>query len=317
MANFIEMGNFAMKEMSLLHRFPFWYSWNGFRGSQFIWAIFDLIKGQPNTKEIVLPNTFPLIVDESDWISKTIYQGTYERPLLHFLNSLKLNSLVIDVGANIGVTLWHSLRNSSSEVEFLAFEPSKQCSSGLKLSTSTISNQGLVHTFAIGKSDGLQIMHGIENPSHSGGASFIEHAGLRGHSEEVEVRKLDSVLSDYSEIQTVSLLKIDTEGYESNVIAGSHNLLQSGLVEIIIMEVSPNFGDINYLREFKELLGSNYHWFSLDEIGRFKSRFSLQNISLESALVNTSQWNLVVFRVDVFENYLRMNKDSVGNFGRH
>jgi FkbM family methyltransferase len=311
------MGNFDMKDMPLLHRFPFWYSWNGFRGSQFIWAISGLVKGQPNSKEIALPNSFPLIVDESDWISKTIYQGTYERPLLHFLNSLKLDNLVIDVGANIGVTLWHALRNSASEVKFLAFEPSKQCRSGLNLSTSTLPNQGLIHTFAIGESDGFQTMYGIENPSHSGGASFIEHAGLRGHSEEVEVRKLDSVVSDYSELQTVSLLKIDTEGYESSVIAGAHNLLLTGLVETIVMEVSPNFGDVSYLREFKELLGSDYRWFSLDEIGRFRSRFFLREISLENALARTSQWNLIVFRVDVLESYLRMNHASVGNFGRN
>ena len=289
--------------MPLVHRFPFWYSWNGYRGSQIIWALCKVLKKLPESKEIQLPNMFPLIVNEKDWISKTIYQGTYERSLLHFLDSLVLSSLFVDVGANIGVTLWHGLQNSKPGTSFMAFEPSKQCQPRLIMATSHMDNKGHVLGYAIGDADGIQIMHGIENEMHSGGASLISHGGLGGHSEHVDVRRLDSLLAEYFDSSPVSLLKIDTEGYESHVIGGANKLLESGLIEMIIMEVSPNFGDVSYLKNVKQLLGEGYHWFTLEESGKFKRKPSLLRISLERSLSRAEQWNLILVRNDVFEHY--------------
>jgi FkbM family methyltransferase len=264
----------------------------------------------PDSKEIQLPNSFPIIVNEKDWISKTIYQGTYERSLLHFLNSLVLSSLIVDVGANIGVTLWHSLKNSKRDAWFMAFEPSKQCLPGLLLATAHMDNKGHVLGYAIGDSDGIQTMHGIENEVHSGGASLISHSGLRGHSEDVDVRRLDSLLAEYSDGVPISLLKIDTEGYESHVIGGANTLLESGLIEMIIMEVSPNFGDVSYLKNVSLLLGAGYHWFTLEESGTFKRKPSLQRMSMEQAINRGEQWNLILIRNDVFKYYCSQNHQT-------
>jgi len=266
----------------------------------------EFFKNYQMQKTIQLPNSFPMILSERDWISKTIYQGTYERPLLHFLKSLVLENIMLDVGANIGVTLWHALKNSGKDTRYMAFEPSKQCASGLDLVTSQLDNKGEVLSCAIGGTDGNQELHGIENPFHSGGASLIEHSGLRGITELVEVRKMDSLATDFFEGQSVALLKIDTEGYESHVIDGANNLLVSGKVEMIVMEVSPNFGDVSYLRTIKELLGARYDWFALEEIGTFKRSPSLNPISLEASLNRSEQWNLVLIRIDIFENYCKL-----------
>lgn len=293
--------------MPFLHGFPFWYAWNGFRGSQYIWALISVFKKLPNSKEIQLPNTFPLIVNEKDWISKTIYQGTYERSLLHFLDSLVLSSLIVDVGANIGVTLWHGLRNSNRDTRYMAFEPSRQCRPGLLIATSHMDHQGHILGYAIGDIDGIKTMHGIENEVHSGGASLISHYGLRGHSEDVEVRRLDSLIAEYFDNVPISLLKIDTEGYESHVIGGAKKLLESGQIEIIIMEISPNFGDVSYLNDVTKLLGEGYHWFTLEESGNFKRKPSLHRISLAQSLTRSEQWNLVLVRDDVFKHYLSQN----------
>lgn len=293
------------------HRLPFWYSWNGFRGSHFFWGLVLVAKEAPNLSEVQLPNGFPMIVNDEDWISKTIYQGTYERSLLHFLDSLILSSLVVDVGANIGVTLWHALRNSHPATRFIAFEPSKQCLHGLNITTSHLTRSGHVLEFAIGDSNGTQALHGIENEMHSGGASLISHSGLRGHSEDVEVRKLDTVLNEYLQGTAVSLLKIDTEGYESHVIAGGRKLLESGLVEIVVMEVSPNFGDISYLRNVNEFAGNNYVWFILEEEGRFKRKPFLRRISIEASLGMTEQWNLVLIRNDILHKYSKQ-ENAIG-----
>jgi len=241
--------------MPWLHRIPFWLSWNGYRGSQFFWPLFVLFKKQPDSKAVVLPNTFPLLKNDKDWISKTIYEGTYERSLLHFLSSMKFSGMVVDIGANIGVTLWHGLKNCSNETTFIAVEPSRQCFPGLNLTLSQLGIKGTVIECAVAQWNGIQTIYGIQNQAHSGGASLIDHDGLRGESEEVEVRKLDTILEELCPGKTISLLKIDTEGYESFVLAGATGILSSGLVELIILEVSPNFGEVGYLKNLKNVIG--------------------------------------------------------------
>lgn len=299
-----------MDRIPLIHRFPFWFSWNGFRGSQFIWSLFEFFKKPPESREIQLPNTFPLKVNTKDWISKTIYQGTYERPLLRFLNSLDFSSLIVDVGANIGVTLWHSAVNSRQEAIFIAFEPTKQCLPVLSMVSSKLNIKGHVLGYAIGDTDGIQTLHGIGNEAHSGGASFISHSGLGGHSEEVDVRRLDYVIADYFDGESVSLLKIDTEGYEGKVIGGANKLLKSGLIEMVILEVSPNFGEVSYLSNLCSLLGGSYLWFALEESGNFRRKPRLYTVSLAESLNRTEQWNLVLIRQDIFEKYRNQNHSS-------
>ena len=70
------------------------------------------------------------------------------------------------------------------------------------------------------------------------------------------------------------------------------------------MEVSPNFGDVCYLKYLKKLLGEGYLWFILEEKGKFRRGPSLRRISLDASLTFMEQWNLVLVRTDVFERYL-------------
>lgn len=292
-----------LHQLPRFHRFAFWYAWNGFRSPQLLWRLVRLLRrvGTPST--VRLPNGFPLVVNDKDWISKTIYEGTYERSLLHFLESLELSDRVLDVGANIGVTLWHSLKNSPPDAHFLAFEPSKQCSDGLRLTTSHVNRGGSILDFAIGDSNGIRTIYGVDNDAHSGGASLIQHSGLRGHSEKIEVRTLDSVLNNIDSNSIISMLKIDTEGFEAQVIAGATTLLASQRIEMLVMEVSPNFGEIGYLNDVHRLLGKRYMWFYLDETGWMKRHPLLKKISVEQSLELSFQWNLILIREDIFRKY--------------
>ncbi len=78
------------------HRIAFSLASSGWRGSQFLWKVATAIQ-KVNESEIVnLPNGFPLLVDSKDWISKTIYEGTYERALLHFLDGRELRIVLGD-----------------------------------------------------------------------------------------------------------------------------------------------------------------------------------------------------------------------------
>lgn len=292
-------------KLPFTHRVAFAIASSGWRGSQFVWKIATRLQ-KVNEGEIVrLPNDFPLRIDSKDWISKTIYEGTYERALLRFLDSLVLKDCSIDVGANIGVTLWHGLKNSESSATFMAFEPSAQCFEALGSTCADLSNSGQIFDFAIGSAEESRSIYGLGNQLHSGAASLISHSGVRGEKGEVQVRKLDSVLQEYLGNRLISLLKVDTEGYEAQVISGATDSISTGKIEIIIMEVSPNFGSVEYLANLSQLLDEKYGWFALSEQGSIKRRPCLDEISLNQALAFNQQWNLVLIRNDVMDVYQR------------
>jgi FkbM family methyltransferase len=252
---------------------------------------------------VKLPDKFPMRVDSKDWISKTIYEGTYERALLSFLDSLVLKECVVDIGANIGVTLWHGLKCSDPSATYFAFEPSSQCFEALSNTCASLANSGKIYDFAIGSADESRSIYGLGNQLHSGAASLISHSGLPGQEGVVQVRKFDSVFKEYLENHSISLLKVDTEGYEAEVVNGAANSLSTGKIEIIVMEVSPNFGPVNYLKHLDLLLEKKYRWYALREQGNLKRSPYLNEVSLNQALEFDQQWNLVLMRKDVFESY--------------
>ena len=287
----------------LTHRFAFAFASSGWRGSQYLWQVAIRLRKVNDSVVIRLPSGFPLQIDSKDWISKTIYEGTYERALLHFLDGLSLSDAYIDVGANIGVTLWHGLKDSETAATFMAFEPSAQCFKALGKTRMDIRNQGQIFNYAIGDTDGKGTLFGLDNQAHSGAASLAAHPGIRGASGEVQVHKLDTVLGDFLGRHSISLLKIDTEGYEAQVVDGARETLLSGKVEIVVMEVSPNFGSVEFLNNVDSLLDGKYCWFYLDEHGRVRKTPYLIEINLNQALKFDHQWNLILMRKDVLEIY--------------
>ena len=229
------------------HRAAFAFASSGWRGSQFMWQVASKLQRVRDGERVRLSNGFPLIIDSQDWISKTIYEGTYERALLKFLDGLVLTESYVDVGANIGVTLWHSLKGSDSTATFMVFEPSAQCFKALGNTRIDIRNQGQIFDYAIGDTDGRGTLFGLDNQAHSGAASLAAHPGIRGGHGEVKVHKLDTALGNLLGEHSISLLKIDTEGYEAQVVDGAQKTLRSGKVEMVVMEVSPNFGPVEFL----------------------------------------------------------------------
>jgi len=289
--------------LPIAHKFAFRFASCGWRGSQFLWRFATILQKTKEGESIRLVTGFPLLTNSDDWISKTVYQGTYERALLKFLNGLEIADIYLDIGANIGVTLWHSLRNSKATATFMAFEPSTQCLKALSCTCSVVRNAGQIFDYAIGDSDSKGTLYGLENQAHSGAASLAKHPGIRGGAGEVQVHKLDTVLGKLLHMHSISLLKIDTEGYEAKVVDGAQETFRSGKVEILVMEVSPNFGSVRYLNHVQELLGDLYRWFYLDEHGRLRRTPYLLEIDLDKALNFERQWNLVLMRNDIYEKY--------------
>ena len=290
--------------MSIIHRLAFLYASKGFRGSSHLWKFVRIFAKKKSGETVFLPNGFPLVIDETDWIARTIYEGTYERPLINLLNRISVDGCLVDVGANIGVTLWNGMKNSTDNATFVAVEPSEQCQIGLELSTRNIKKPGRILKLALGQESRKSLMYGLNNPAQSGGGSLIEHAGLNGERIEVEVRTLDELISEGEISKPVFLLKIDTEGYEEKVLAGAMNLISSFEVQIFILEVSPSLGSNNWVRTLFNKITTQYTFFRLTEHGLIKEKTSLSMVGIEEAILLSEQWNLIIIRND----YLKAEK---------
>jgi len=285
--------------MPFFHRIAFSLAWRGVRGSQYYWAILGRIQQAKNSQNYQLENGFPIEYDSDDWTSRTIYQGTYERPLLKFLNQLDCQSHVIDVGANIGVTLWHGMQKSASG-SYWAFEPASEPYRKLSMLCSYLPNTGIAFREALGRSEGKAKLFGVNNSKHSGLATLRPMSNNQNLDfEEVSVTTLDQVVGNIEIQGAVNLLKIDVEGLEPEVLSGSKMLILSGRVEVIIIEVSPELVDLDYLLDIYEWTKAGYDWFELYEKGSLVRKVQVKKVEFGDALSSTKQWNLIIVKKDL------------------
>ena len=284
-----------------IHRMPFFHTLaassasHGLRGSRAIWKIAYLLKPVfPDGTMIKLSNGFVMEIDSKDWTSRTIYEGTYERALLKVLSGVNPRSLVIDVGANIGVTLWRAI-SSNSKVSYLAFEPATKPYLRLSRFLREIENTGFALKFGLSDQNGFAHLYGEGNLEHSGLATFIKpNSQNKTNFQELEIRMLDSVMTDLNLEPEIDLIKIDVEGYEGKVLSGAEGIIAQCNFRFLVLEVSPEFGKIDYLQALYVKTGHKYSWFEISEYGKLKKRPCLIPISLNRALSLPKQWNLIL-----------------------
>ena len=147
---------------------------------------------------------------------------------------LCVGEIFIDIGANIGYfsLLGASIVGPTGRV--IAFEPISRVADQFRMSVQAnnhknveISNMALGAKSAVMK---LEIM-----PGNVGGSSLVKNIGS-GHSECVKVSTLDNELADFEDI---SVIKIDVEGYEYEVLKGAQETIKK-YKPTIIMEFSPS-----------------------------------------------------------------------------
>lgn len=138
--------------------------------------------------------------------------------------------LVIDVGANSG-QYGRALRASGYNGRILSFEPLSSARLGLETVSRRDDKWSIAERVAIGDYDGVVMINIAGNStsssildmldSHRRAAPYAPYVG----SEEVPVRRLDSVQHPFLDKSTRPFLKIDTQGYESRVLTGATDLL--------------------------------------------------------------------------------------------
>ena len=142
---------------------------------------------------------------------------------------------VVDVGANVGCT---ALLYSRIAKRVHAFEPSRETFGQLERNVGRAGEAGnlTLHQMALGSScDTLEL---VASPYFRAG-SFIGSLSevSVGHvAEQVEVRTLDVVAAELR-IEEIDFIKIDTEGFDGEVVRGAMAVLRSNS-PIVVMELN-------------------------------------------------------------------------------
>lgn len=166
-------------------------------------------------------------------VTSTYYHGLNEPHDMLFLGKL-LNSKFsfIDVGANIG--LYTLLASIAGARKTIAFEPDlinfEQLTSNVK---SWNCKNIEIRNHAVGNKNGYVTLKGHDVAVHI--ADFEEHTS---HNSKVKCTILDELIPDVENSSVV--LKIDTEGYEEQILNGADALLRSGQVHTILIEINSN-----------------------------------------------------------------------------
>ncbi len=200
----------------------------------------------------------------------------------------KTAPVLIDIGANVG-DYSKLLRRAFPEAFLYCFEPNPNTFTALKEKADL---KNLLFNVGVGsKTEQLNLYFDEGNKTSVQATSDPKILDVIAHqndlsSVEIPVTTLDLFCKKHR-IDFIDFLKIDTEGFELEVLQGAERLLNEKKIKIIQFE----FNEVNivkrrFLRDFYLLL-PNYDFFRLDEkrlipLGEWKPEheiFQFQNIA--------------------------------------
>lgn len=209
----------------------------------------------------------PLAVFSQDYVGTNIFlEGFFEFHELecikqHILPKLTNKSKFLDIGANVGN---HTAALAPFFEQVIAFEPNPRTSKLLEANAMLFSN---VSVRSYGLSNEESIIQTSYSDENVGGASVTSQTT---HKNKVEfhLKKLDDQLS-VEQRSSVSLIKLDVEGHEYEVLCGAVTTLKESS-PLVLFEI--NIGEIKHgSTKAKEFLNTNdyTYFYHLKDISPF------------------------------------------------
>lgn len=252
------------------------------------------------------PNLFdPSVIDERKYllfpndnaVTATLYQNTlYEDYIYKFLiqNEIQVEGTnIIDVGANNGqitVELAHLVGDMG---KVISFEPQRIIFQQL---CANVFVNGLDNVYAfnlaIGNENGLIT---IEKPNYfnEGPVNFGNvHVGVQDNYDFIEIKSLDTF-----DLDNVSVLKIDVQGYEKQVLLGAKETILKNK-PIIFLEVESDqlelYGE-NDNSVFEIILSYDYVFARLNDGMSYQtnSGLCLDFVAIPKDRVNEREWKTI------------------------
>jgi FkbM family methyltransferase len=160
--------------------------------------------------------------------SQKSYEQAFDDELF---STLKAGDVVWDVGANVGYYTKRFAEAVGPDGHVVAFEPFPATSERLRANMQGIPNYSL-QTLALGGEAGEVTM--LQGKDDLGATSRIVTQAENGVA--IRIATGDGLLEG-GDIQMPTVLKIDTEGYELDVLRGMATLLASPIVRAVFVEV--------------------------------------------------------------------------------
>jgi len=221
-------------------------------------------------------------------------KGFYEPHVMSILSTiLKINSICIDVGANIG-TLSLAFADIANEGRVYSIEVGND---NYQYLTENIKQNGFDNIVPIYKAvsdyNGTATFNYIDEVA---GCSFISTTGIEeGVQEEVEVTTLDDIVEEL-ELKKVDFIKIDVEGGERKALLGSEKTIDK-FHPILLIEWNPDTVRRFYGEEPKELFDFLISKWSTVELIREDSLMKINTYEELNQLVeNGKGWEDLICR---------------------
>lgn len=177
--------------------------------------------------------------------------------------------VVIDVGANIG-SYGAQLRKNGYKGYIFSFEPLTVAFNSLHEAASGDAKWN-IYNFALGSETGVQTINISQNLHSSSLLEILEthtkaeQSASYINKEEIQIKTLDSIFEEIRNTDKEIFMKIDTQGFELNVLKGAVNSLYN--INTIQLELSlqPLYaGQPLYNEVMNFLLSQNYTLIDLE-----------------------------------------------------
>jgi len=155
-----------------------------------------------------------VLLAQGDW---------FEREMEFWRTWIKPGMTVIDVGANAGVYTFSAAKRVGQTGRVIAIEPFSQCVNYLE-ETKRINNFDWVTVHAAAASSKAGIAYLQLCRSNELNEVVFSQQGLEAPTEMVKCLTLDDLMFAET-LKRVDFLKLDAEGHELEILAGSHQLL--------------------------------------------------------------------------------------------
>jgi FkbM family methyltransferase len=201
-------------------------------------SVFKYLRWQIGSRVLGLPILIPLLEDVHVFckpgltgVTGNIYCGLDEYEFMSLvLHSLREGDLLVDVGANEGT--YTLLASGGPGCEVIAFEPIPQIFNRLERNVRLNGLTKLVRLVNIGLGSKAESMCFTSNDDTK------DHALVEGEASSnqvtVSIDKLDNILGDCFP----TIIKIDVEGFEYEVLSGSENTLNKESLLALIVETN-------------------------------------------------------------------------------
>ena len=203
----------------------------------------------------------------------------------YFPESLK-PKVIFDIGGNIGITAIY-LASLFPDALIYTFEPLKENFEILKLNTSQFKNIK-VFNIGLGAENGSFKVYLSDDNENFGGVSFyseVEGSSSESFSE-CEVKNVNDVV-DHLDINSIDLIKIDTEGAEYDIL--------TNINYEFLKKTSWITGELHGNRDFELLNYLTNMGFSISLNKKIDNRLSMFNAGTKEIVSNLSRKERKIF----------------------